>query len=503
VNLGPLCFRADASVAMGTGHVMRCLALAQAWQEAGGTAVYALAQTNGAIDARLRSQHIKLATIAATPGSALDGQQLIETARVHSCTWVVVDGYHFGAEYQQALKSAGLKVLFVDDTGHATHYCSELILNQNAHASAEMYSSRDSGTRLLLGSRYAMLRREFWSWSEFKRNVPSQGRKVLVTMGGSDPENLTLRVIEALAQANVDGLEAAIVVGGSNPHIESLRRAAKDSAKKIRLLNDVPNMPELIAWADVAVSAAGSTCWEMCFLGLPAILVDVAPNQTPVAKELDRLGAAAHIGDAASASPEAIAARLKSLLDSQPARLTMSRQASRLVDGRGAERVVAAIRNGSLRLRKVEEGDCRVLWEWANDPAVRRVSFSNEPIPWERHVEWFHAKLEDQNTLLYIALNGERVPVGHVRYDLNGSKAVMSINLAMAFRGKGYGGAIMELATDEVFRATETKAIHAFVKPDNQPSLKLFTNAGFGREATVAIRGQQAVHFVLDRSRTT
>ncbi len=171
--MGTLCVRADASVAMGTGHVMRCLALAQAWQDAGGDVVFAMAETGAAIQKRLQSEGLSIFPGESAPGSIEDAKEVVELARKQGARWIVVDGYQFGERYQRDLEQAGLKVLFVDDSGHATGYVADVVLNQNAHACAELYESRHAHTRLLLGPRHALLRREFRAVRDFQRRNPS------------------------------------------------------------------------------------------------------------------------------------------------------------------------------------------------------------------------------------------------------------------------------------------------------------------------------------------
>ena len=217
-----LLFRTDASLTMGTGHVMRCVALAQAWQDAGGRAVFAMAETTTGIQARLAAESCEVRSVSCVAGTEQDSAQTIALARELAAEWIVVDGYQFNADYQRALKAAGFKVLFLDDYGHAAHYSADLVLNQNAYADEKMYDARESYTRLLLGPSYCLLRREFTSWRGWKREIAPIGRKVLVTMGGSDPDNFTATVIEGLR--SLPNIEATVVVGGSNPHIESLQR---------------------------------------------------------------------------------------------------------------------------------------------------------------------------------------------------------------------------------------------------------------------------------------
>jgi UDP-2,4-diacetamido-2,4,6-trideoxy-beta-L-altropyranose hydrolase len=494
----PLILRCDASVSIGTGHVMRCLALAQAWQDAGGDAVFVMAQSTPAIEERLREYAVTIETFQQVPGSVEDAQASIEAARACGAKWIVVDGYQFGADYQKGLKKAGLKVLFVDDTGHAEHYLADLVLNQNAHAIAEMYRSRGGNTRLLLGPRYALLRREFASQRNFRREIPAIGRKVLVTMGGSDPENLTSRVIEALTLIEMPELEAVVVAGGSNPHLESLRAATARLGAGVRLLSNVDNMAEWMIWADVAVSAAGTICWEMCLLGLPSLLIDIAPNQTPVAEKLHRLGAAIHFGNAANAVPKTIAASLQELILSKESRATISRKAAELVDGRGAERVVEAIRGHGLRVRAVEQKDCRLLWEWANDPVVRQASFHSAPILWDEHWEWFTNKLQDPKSVMYIGENCAGVPVGHVRFNLDPERAVISVVVAPEFRGKGWGRELIWFSMRTLILAGFTGRIEAFVKPDNQASIRLFESTGFRKVGSDSVACQPALLFTWD-----
>ena len=495
-----LIIRADASVTIGTGHVMRCLALAQAWQDAAGNVVFAMAESTPAIDARLRSEGMEIVHLDVSPNSLQDTRAFTALAFNRRAVWAVVDGYRFDSKYQCNLKNAGLKLLLVDDLGQCEHYFADMVLNQNVHAREQMYASREPSTRLLLGPRFAMLRRDFRPWGKWRREIAPNGRRVLVMMGGSDPDNVTATVLQALRAVNIDGLEIIAVLGGSNPHTAFLRDSASQSPR-IRFFKDAANMPELMAWADMAMSAAGSTCAEMCLLGLPAILIDLAENQTPVAEELRRRRAAIHLGSSKVVTVAAIAERVQSLLLSTELRLSLSQRSRELVDGEGAERVTAAIHGDDLRLRRVQQEDCRQLWQWANDPEVRPVSFASEPIPWERHLEWFNSKLRDPNAVLYLVVDGEDIPAGQVRFQIDGSVAAVSISLAPPFRSKGYGRVVLAMATEDLFRTTAVKQIDAYVKPNNAASLRLFIRAGYSREKIEAIGGQEAVHFVLKKAR--
>jgi UDP-2,4-diacetamido-2,4,6-trideoxy-beta-L-altropyranose hydrolase len=340
-----LMIRADANVEIATGHGMRCLALAQGWRDQGGEVAFVMADSTPAIEKRLKAEEIRIERIDAKPGSGKDMELTRSLAVERSAAWIVVDGYHFGADYQQCLKAAGQRVLFVDDYGHAVHYSADLILNQNAHADETLYRHRADNTQLLLGPQYALLRREFARWREWKREIAAIGNRLLITFGGSDPDNFTPRVLHAMESPSLDGLEAAVVVGGNNPHLKSLEKAVDGRADRLRLIQDSSNMPELMAWADCAVAAAGATCWEMCFLGLPALLVDLAPNQLPTARRLNELGAGFYLGNAKDVSSSLILETLQWLLTSADRRVEMSVVGRKLVDGLGVSRVIRAMCN--------------------------------------------------------------------------------------------------------------------------------------------------------------
>ena len=342
-----LVIRVDANVAIGTGHVMRCLALAQAWQDGGGKAVFAMGQTSSPLCERLRAEGMEVVVLENAPGSCADARSVARLTEERRAEWVVVDGYHFDADYQRELKAAGLRVLFMDDNGHASHYAADLILNQNAYADESFYPSREAYTRLLLGSRYVLLRREFQAWRNWKRVLPPVARKLLVCMGGSDSGNVTATVIPSLRSIPVENLEVVIVAGGSNPHLKSLEAAVGPSGGGFRLVNDVVDMPERMAWADVMLAAAGTIAWEICAMALPALLLVTAANQARAAQHLVALGAALTCDSDVEKITTAVPSILLSVINSQTSRQNLSSKARRLVDLEGSARVASILRGVS------------------------------------------------------------------------------------------------------------------------------------------------------------
>lgn len=493
-----LLVRCDASVAMGTGHAMRCLALAQAWQDAGGSAVFAMAQATPAVEDRLQRENMGVTRLKAAPDSADDSQETVALARMKQASWVVVDGYGFGADYQAALKAAGLKVLFIDDNGHAGYYSADLVLNQNTHASEGFYRSRDASTRLLLGPRFALLRREFTNWRGWNREIPAVARQVLVTMGGSDPDNVTERVVQAILAE--PSLGATVVVGGSSPHLPKLRELVADSGRNVRLSENVTNMPELMANSDVAISGAGTTSLEMCFLGLPALLIVLAGNQRPAAEELNNRGVAINLGEGAEIQPLTLSSSLARLANSQDTRRVLSERGRELIDGHGAGRVVWVLRPNLLQIRRATMADCRLLWELANDPVVRASAFSPASIPWEDHVAWFESKMRSPACHILIGEAGGAV-AGQVRVEewLDGQGEI-DISVAREFRGQGLGSQLISLVVRQLFASTAVSRIHAYILPENTASQRAFEKTGFQRAGEEQVKGRRAQHYVRDKA---
>lgn len=335
-----LVIRADGNSAMGLGHVMRCLALGQAWQKRGGMCWFVSRDIPPPLVRRLGDEDIPLKWLNREPGSSDDARETIRFAQDQTAAWVVVDGYHLTSNYVQAIKRSGLRVVSVDDRETVERVTADVVVNQNIYASEALYPNREPYTSLLLGTRYAMLRDEFGRWRDWRREIAPVARRVLLTMGGSDSDNLTLKVIGALEQMGLEGLEVVALVGASNPHSAELQSVVERSAMEIRLDRDPVDVSTLMAWADVAVTAAGSTCWEVAFMGLPSVTLVLADNQERIAQGLSESGAAHSLGHHDCLPASRIAETVRSLIADMGWRQEMSAKAKTLVDGLGSRRIV-------------------------------------------------------------------------------------------------------------------------------------------------------------------
>jgi len=495
-----LLIRADANTQIGAGHFMRCLALAQGWQDRGGKVVFVTACENKGLRERLAQEGLEVTPVEQPHPDPADWETTSKALKEHSGAWTVLDGYHFDSSYQCRIKETGHPLLVIDDMAHLERYYADVILNQNLHASKLLYEC-ESDTELLMGTRYALLRREFLQWPGRRREVGETAHKVLVTMGASDPDDVTSKVIHALDRVDQQRLEATVVVGASNPHGEAVRAAGGSSRHSVRLVRNTDDMPELMAWADFAISAAGSTCWELAFMGVPSVLLVLAENQRRVADGLAKVGAAVNLGPPNGYTEEQLAEELRTwLVDYGEVADKMTSRGRRLVDGLGTTRVVEMLQGCRIRLRPVVQEDCRLLWQWANDPVVRAAAFSSDPIPWESHVDWFDSHLRDPTCYMYIAETAKGCPIGQVRLDTEDGGAVIDVSLAPDYRGKGYSVSVIDRAVRRFFRDGGGREVHAYVKPENISSRRAFRGAGFLEVGVIQIGALNAVHYLLNRS---
>ena len=254
---GNVLVRADGSAEIGAGHIMRCLALGNAWQEAAADVTFACAEILPALQQRLQQHKFAVAAIGGKPGSEEDAQYTANLAKDLRSAWVIVDGYQFRPDYYRHLKKQGLRCVAVDDDGRLDQYCAEVVLNPNAAANEGRYGKRQRHTQLLLGSRFALLRPEFRDAAR-KRECSEVARRVLVTMGGSDPENVTLKVVQALIELAAEGVEVRVVAGSGYRHLDQLRACTGKMRGRVWVEENPAEMAPLMAWADIAVSAAGA-----------------------------------------------------------------------------------------------------------------------------------------------------------------------------------------------------------------------------------------------------
>jgi UDP-2,4-diacetamido-2,4,6-trideoxy-beta-L-altropyranose hydrolase len=488
-------FRTDASPMVGTGHIMRCLALAQTMHDAGDTAAFLTASITPSLTERLAKETLKVIALSAVPYGEEDARETAETARSMGAAWVIVDGYSFTGAYQDHLKKQGMNVLFVDDYGHAKRYSADAIVNQNIGAAEDLYKNRDDKTTLLLGTRFVLLQRIFRDHPRPERLIPRTASRLLVTLGGGDPDNVTEKTIEAVRGA--EGLDVTVVIGGANPHAKSLQSLCEDAG--MQSIVNATDMRALMDEADMALSAGGTTNYELAYLGIPALTITLADNQRAVTAGMAAAGASISLGWHEDVTPEMMREKMNLLRNDQKKRAYMATRGTALVDGDGADRVLRHLHEDRLRLRPARPGDAELLWQWANDPVIRQSAFSQDPIPWKEHLAWFQKKLRSSDTVILLAFDAEDEPVGQIRFDRDASgSAEIDLHLSPAQRGKGYGQDVLTAGIERMRRTRTVRRFSATVKEGNTPSIRAFEKAGFRLKEAGQRDTDAVLSFILD-----
>jgi len=472
--------RADASRAIGTGHVVRSLALAEFLRDAGWRTVFAQSGDSAANPSSLE-RHERI-TLGAADGTV----EAVELGRrLGACDLLVVDHYGRDRRFETACRGWAKQILVLDDLADRPHACAALVDAAREPGSADYRSLVPADCKLLLGPDFALLRGQFLAARQRaaqQRKAARAPRRIAISIGGIDADDLTSRALSAVLAAAPQA-EVDVVLGRAAPHLDRVRSAIESSGRPVRLLSDVADMAALLAEADIGIGAAGSSSWERCCLGLPSIVLPVVDNQGPTADLLAQHDAALVLPQGARATASEIVAALQRLLVDAPLRGALSERAMALCDGRGGWRVLLALlpeeraRDGKpVRLRLAERSDSDLMFAWQTTPEVRRYARCPELPSVAEHIAWVEASLARPDRVLTLILH-DGAPVGVLRFDRLDATPIheVSILLDPRLQGRGIAAAALRLG-QALFRGA---ILHAEVDPANTASRRLSEQAGF------------------------
>ncbi len=353
-------FRADASLQIGSGHVMRCLTLANALKAEGAECHFVCREHPGHLLDLIRSRGFTCHSLNASGFSgqpdlealqptyanwlgasqAQDSASCLEILTQIKPDWLVVDHYALDVEWESSLSENYTRLLVIDDLANRPHAC-DLLLDQNLGRTASDYTGLvNTSCDLLTGTQYALLRPEFATLRKvsLSRRQKPQLRHILVTMGGVDQFNATGATLEALKSCALPhDCTISVIMGLKAPFLADVRRVAMQMPWTTKVFSNVTDLGERMAAADLVIGAAGGTSWERCCLGVPTIMVVLADNQIPGANALRRSGSVMLI-DNASEIQDRLPAAILSLSYADTLK-RMSESASKIVDGLGVQRV--------------------------------------------------------------------------------------------------------------------------------------------------------------------
>jgi UDP-2,4-diacetamido-2,4,6-trideoxy-beta-L-altropyranose hydrolase len=477
--------RADASTRIGSGHIMRCLTLANALRAGGASVRFISRDLPDHLAGLIRADGHDVAPLHGAAGDeTLDAEQSLMAAG--RADWMMVDHYELGARWETLVRQ-GCRVLSIDDIARA-HDC-DVLLDQNYHREAEArYAGLvpPSGT-VLAGPRFALLRPEFVAARQGIAPRDGTVRRLLVFLGGMDADNITGVVLSALAKMDRPALAVDVVIGASHPKRDELTQLCTSMAG-VTLHVQTSDMAGLLARVDLAVGAGGSATWERCALGVPTLALCLADNQRDLLHEAAR-GGIAYVPDIAACDSGAISVHLQAIIDNAGLRHFLSRNGMALIDGEGARRVAAVMQSGSVVMRRATPADSRNLHAWRNSPAVRAVSNDSAEIAFDDHARWFEGVLASETRLLLIGEH-DGVAIGVVRFDFIDTAALVSIYLVPEQIGQGQGQNLLSSA-EAWLRANHPgiSTLNAQVRAGNVASQRLFERSGYRLESTYYCKG--------------
>lgn len=326
--------RVDAGTGIGLGHLTRCLALARALGERGGECFVLSARE---VEARVRGQGLGFCEMGrAAPGSDGDLAETMRLAKELDCATVIVDSYQTDAAYLAQLRAQGLFVVMIDDPAAFAFPC-QMVVNGSLYADRQRYVSATGDTEFLLGTRYILLRPEFWNVSP----APLRERveNVLVLLGGFDPLNLMPRLLEMLDGMRGD-FRVTAVVGPFFENREEVEAAAHKASRRVDLRFNPPDVRDLMLSADAAISAGGQTIHELLVCGCPTLALAIAENQRVNVEAWAECGAVATVSGAEeSIAPGEVAGVMQGMVDVFAERARLRERGRNLIDGQGAMRV--------------------------------------------------------------------------------------------------------------------------------------------------------------------
>lgn len=520
-------FRVDASLDIGTGHVMRCLTLAAELRDRGSSCQFICREHPGHLLDLIRQRGfdahaLESRSSAGQPGEGLsaschsekeqeerdaryaawlgadweaDAVQTKASIGKAPVDWLIIDHYAVDVRWERVLRTACDHIMVVDDLADREHDC-DLLLDQNLGRVPSDYAGLvPAGCIVLAGPRYALLRPEFAALRRYSldRRAAPRLKHLLITMGGVDTHNATGKALDALRGSSLPKeCRITVVMGAHAPWLVQVRDQAAQMPWKTDVLVNVREMARLMADSDLAIGAAGSTSWEMCCLGVPMLLVVGAENQRKSAVALKERGAAVLLG-----APDRISLHLSgeiALASDERQLIQMQEACSTVTDGGGSSYVstlVMATSAGGCSVRAMLKSDLEQVLAWRNQPELRRYMFTQHEISRDEHVAWFERCAKDPKKRLLIAEEDGRA-FGFVQFSGVAPGAVADWGFYLAPDAqKGAGVKLGMTALDYAFHTLALHKVCGQALAFNEKSIRLHRRLNFHQEGL--LRQQQQV----------
>jgi UDP-2,4-diacetamido-2,4,6-trideoxy-beta-L-altropyranose hydrolase len=490
-------FRVDSSAKIGSGHVMRCLTLAEALCKKGAYVKFISRDHPGNINhliikagfqvnilnqPKLKSKKVKNEYENWLGISEIiDAQETIKEIKNQEPDWLIVDHYSLSEKWEKELRQYVKKIFIIDDIANRKHDC-DLILDQNWFKNMETrYKSFVPVTCIgLLGPKYALLRPEF---AYFRKKFNPRNeivKRVFVFFGGSDPHNLTSMTIKALSNPELAHLKVEVVIGDNNPHEDEILNLIK-SIKNINFHKQVSNIASIMSKTDFSIGGGGVNLWEKVCLGLPSMVISLSENQKVQLSDLKNEEIIHFIGDVSIVNTDIIKKNILFFCKNFSILKKQTNKIKKIVNGNGVNIVtdflISDMSNLQWELRNAVKHDMKLYWVWANDSKVRENALTKKIITWNEHVKWFKNKLLNSKSILFLIFV-EKVPVGQVRFEIEKEFARIDFSIAKQFRGRKIAKQMLNKSVNK-FWENNTLSVLGEVLPQNISSSKIFESLGF------------------------
>lgn len=464
-------FRSDASSDIGSGHIMRCLALAEELKANGWVCIFACVPE----------------TLEAVPLLALSSFETCSPEEVQTIRpdLLIVDHYGLDAGYERSVSKWCRKIAVIDDLANRPHDC-DLLIDQTYGRAAEEYNGLvPDNCRVLTGSDYMLLRPQFSQAREKAkiRRKKNPSNRILIATGSTNYKNIVSKILRGFKGYKDYPFDIRVVLSSGAPQIDEVQHIIRDinaaGVHKTSIYLDVTDMAAMMVEVDIAVGAGGTTTWERCCLGLPTLMIELADNQTTTIEALRKVGAVIYAGhgndlDAIKEIPE----NIQNVL-STPEKLHALTEASfRICDGLGLPRAALAIKEiccAGMMFRPAENVDSERLLSWRNDERTRASSINMNTVSPEDHDRWFENILRAESPRVFIA-EDNGIPVGTIRRDENEGELYLSWTVNPDFRGRGIGEAMLSS-----FIRLQPAVYKALIKEENTASIHIAERCGFTR----------------------
>ena len=493
-------FRVDASLSIGTGHVMRCLALARKLKKNNCEIEFISRKHEGNIIKKIRENGFKVYELEVVESpkfqnrhnhSSFLGASQIQDAEAckqkilgRHYDWFVIDHYSIDSVWEKELKPFYDKLIVIDDLADRKHI-SDILIDQTFLREEKAYKKIvPKSCTLLLGPEYALLREEFSKYRNLslKKRENSKLDQIFINLGGTDLDNYTRDILRILSKIKLPHAKIKVVIGSNSPHTEKIISEAAE-LPNCEVLVDVQNMAELMSESDIAIGASGSSTWERCSLGLPTIQIPVANNQFEISKKLSEHNVVESI-DMVDEIPALLETAAEWMSDK-------SKKSSEICDGNGCSRVLHEMKDHKLFIKEYGEIElCNYVnlcnyerdltLEMRNHPSVSSMMLSQQEIGSETHRR-FLEELEHDKSKVYFLVKHDLNLIGSINFSniKFGHHVDFGIFTNPFLKLAGKGSILESAASIYAFNILDVKKIRLEVISDNFRAFKFYKKHGY------------------------